>query len=596
MNNRTVVVFGIRKIYQSNRNTYKDEAINLNLLADETEPEIIDRCVISEDAILWQPVIQRYLVNIHNNFLSLLNNSSTFERTIQKLSELINTFSPDKRALLIDIIPMKAKQHENIFPILSDLEKVNVILTLLDEPSYSECKINKLVNLLGGYLDSKWLSLISKIPIKAKEHDNIFCLLPTAEKIKIVLLQVEEPSNYEKAIDRLVEIWHGYSVSELTSLLSEIPIKAKQHDKIFSLLSFREKNYVIWELLAELSTYEIGVDKLAILIDKASEVDLRWMLSRIPIKVKQHDKIFPLLSTSERLKTLVGIWRYGAGNTIILSKLKKTISNIYIKKTALPISQLPDQVKSLPSYTYPQFIVPKIPLRPSYRYSDFLISTAASRSDAPQAEQIRGFVAKRKIKYLVHLTTLENLRGICQQDAILSIRQLQERPDHQYNQFDNDRLDQKIDHVCCSISYYNFQMFYEQVHKSRTSCVLLHIRPDYLWKQETLFCRFNAATDNGVHITQRLEGLEAMFANTVRDKKGLQTRDGKPDNLPTSIQAEVLVKAGIPLSDVMEVIIDSESKKREVVEGGWLGNNIRIASHCFDYRSGWINKENNMFY
>lgn len=44
-----VVVFDIRKTYRRDKNTYRDNALNIKLLSTETDGEIIDNCVNSDN-------------------------------------------------------------------------------------------------------------------------------------------------------------------------------------------------------------------------------------------------------------------------------------------------------------------------------------------------------------------------------------------------------------------------------------------------------------------------------------------------------------------------------------------------------------------
>ncbi|MEH2043174.1 hypothetical protein, partial [Nostoc sp.] len=64
-------------------------------------------------------------------------------------------------------------------------------------------------------------------------------------------------------------------------------------------------------------------------------------------------------------------------------------------------------------------------------------------------------------------------------------------------------------------------------------------------------------------------------------------RNSKPINLPTCIQAEVLIRDGIPLADIMEIVIRSPRHEQNVRQAGWRGN-IRVSSRDFDWHSEWI--------
>ncbi|QOV21433.1 DarT ssDNA thymidine ADP-ribosyltransferase family protein [Anabaenopsis elenkinii] len=216
------------------------------------------------------------------------------------------------------------------------------------------------------------------------------------------------------------------------------------------------------------------------------------------------------------------------------------------------------------------------------------ILPASSRQNAIEAENIQSFVSQRRIERIVHLTRLENLINICSSGGILSLQQLITR-NINTNAFDGTKPEGQRykNHVNCSLTYYNFFMLYGLVHKSVEPVVLLYIKPDYLWKQGTEFCKFNAATGRGRHIAAGYQTLKSLFEDTVRDRKGLQDRDNKPINLPTCIQAEVLIKDGIPLEDIMEIVIRFPRDEQNVKQAGWRGK-IRVSPRDFDWHSEWI--------
>lgn len=210
---------------------------------------------------------------------------------------------------------------------------------------------------------------------------------------------------------------------------------------------------------------------------------------------------------------------------------------------------------------------------------------AAFRPEAIKADLIQNEVNSRNIQYLVHFTCRENFRSILQEYAILSVEQLQKKESN-YNQIDPYRLDGKTNHICCSITYFNFQYHYHVSHKSEC-WVLLHIRPDYLWKQNTLFCPVNAATARGARIGQGFEVFQSLFHETIIAKNSTITRYNKPDNLPTCIQAEVLVQESIPLEDVLRVVVMQNYHVQMVRDAGWKGE-IAVLPHLFRPRFDWL--------
>jgi hypothetical protein len=119
-------------------------------------------------------------------------------------------------------------------------------------------------------------------------------------------------------------------------------------------------------------------------------------------------------------------------------------------------------------------------------------------------------------------------------------------------------------------------------------CIMLLIRPDYLWKTGTVFSAVNAARDGGAWQQEGLAGLEAMFADQVPDKV-TQVRAGKPSNVPICIQAQVLVPYGIPMDAIQCAIVREPFEASQVLSLGWPGE-IETDPRMFEYRADWIEK------
>ncbi|TAE56750.1 MAG: DUF4433 domain-containing protein [Nostocales cyanobacterium] len=210
-----------------------------------------------------------------------------------------------------------------------------------------------------------------------------------------------------------------------------------------------------------------------------------------------------------------------------------------------------------------------------------LYSSALILPDAPESQEIKNFVQERGIEYLVHFTSVENLYGICREGGILSVTKLREL-NCLYNQIDPQRLDGKLNHICCSINYYNFLYHYHV--SSKSLCwVLLHISPEYIWKENTLFCKFNAATNCGAHIGRGVNRLKSLFDDQVNNSN----RIGKPDQQPTCVQAEVMICESISLEDVIRIIVKNSKDVQKVRDAGWESE-IEIRPDLFQPRFDWI--------
>lgn len=397
------------------------------------------------------------------------------------------------------------------------------------------------------------------IPEAILLEEKIWALVPVKHRIYILLVQLQNPNQSRRDI-RLDELC-GYltGVAQYSDVWSKIPTDILLEKQIWPIAPASRRNSIILAQLDEQSSYESAVEKIAELLNSTSN-DHTSLIAKIPAKAKQHDKIFPFLPASEQVQALGGLLSAGSSRNIsILSRIETIISNVSLGRRHSLISQLPDWAKELPAI----------------RCSLYKVLTAAFRLDAPDAQQIRSFVAERGINCLCHFTTIENLQGICCEGAILSNRQLQTR-NSQYNQIDSGRWDGKQNHICCSINSYNSMYFYHA--EQRSQCwLLLGIQPDYLWKQETLFCQINAASRRGAYIKEGFAKLQSMFAPVVTDINGREYTRGLQTNLPTCIQAEVLVHESISLEDVICIWIknDDSNNVQKVRNAGWKGKILR---------------------
>ena len=212
-------------------------------------------------------------------------------------------------------------------------------------------------------------------------------------------------------------------------------------------------------------------------------------------------------------------------------------------------------------------------------------------------ERPKSFLSEREIQSLVHLTTMKNWYGIMKTGAILS-RRILDGHELQYECFDAARWDNAVQYVNCSITYYNFFMFYGKLWKAEYNSsvdpprppvheyVQLVIKPDFIWKVGTKVCSENAAAKTASPMEASI-GLEGLFAEEVVDTKGRRhTRRDKPNNLPTCIQAEVLVHEGIALKDVQKVLVPNIDDVKRAKTPGWHGP-VEANWKAFAYRDEW---------
>jgi len=327
-----------------------------------------------------------------------------------------------------------------------------------------------------------------------------------------------------------------------------------------------------------LTTLQTTDEKVALALDKinklprerlfypsSSTISLEKFSDSLPDEILGFsEEIRQFLSLEKHLHITIALIEEAKSKNLpedaLLTELQSCLENLPLLNKARNeirrpsiIPQIPDWVKEIPSFRALLFGFPSVESRP----------------DAPEATQIRAFVDERGIFGLYHFTTIENLQGICREGGLLSIRQLQSRNSH-YDQIDEVRWDGNLNHICCSISSYNSMYFYHAKHKSQC-WVLLAIKPDYLWKQKTLFCPINAASKRGAYIKEGLTGLKSMYEPVVSDTQDRKyTRQGLLDRKPTCIQAEVQVYESISLDDVLWIGA-TPINEQKVRDAGWKG-------------------------
>jgi hypothetical protein len=184
---------------------------------------------------------------------------------------------------------------------------------------------------------------------------------------------------------------------------------------------------------------------------------------------------------------------------------------------------------------------------------------------------VRRVALDREISRICHLTPSRNLVHIATGgDGLLSTQMLQQAEKREFHQQDLERLDGYPDHISCSIEYPN-GWYLRSRRRSITNedrlfsdWVVLTIKPDYLWRDETLFCPRNAAAQGGRLVQAGVEAFESLFADRVRgayDRDYVRTPQ-RPRPCPTDEQAEVLVHGRIAFEDVLSIATYDEAQAR----------------------------------
>lgn len=191
-------------------------------------------------------------------------------------------------------------------------------------------------------------------------------------------------------------------------------------------------------------------------------------------------------------------------------------------------------------------------------------------------------IKERNISRLCHFTKTRNLpfmlgngedseNGILANDFIIDKSFLEKT--------DKQRLDGHEDYICTSVQYPN-SYYFTRV-KSRmekdlfNEWAILLIDPSVI-DNTSKFCSVNAATSRGRLIKKGPAAMEELFEFEIRTtKRTLRRSLLSPPNMPTDIQAEVLIHKKIDKSHVIGVIFPSrQMAERETLRLDLCGVNL----------------------
>lgn len=183
--------------------------------------------------------------------------------------------------------------------------------------------------------------------------------------------------------------------------------------------------------------------------------------------------------------------------------------------------------------------------------------------------EVRAAASRQGITRLCHLTPSRNLVHILTGgDGLLSTAALQQTERREFHQQDLERLDGFPDHISCSIEYPNAWYLRRRLQSVSgeaqlfSDWVVLTIKPDYLWADDTLFCPRNAAAANGRLVESGATAFGSLFAPSV---SGAYGRDyvrtaARPVSCPTDEQAEVLIRRRVDPEDISGIVVFDEAQ------------------------------------
>ena len=189
----------------------------------------------------------------------------------------------------------------------------------------------------------------------------------------------------------------------------------------------------------------------------------------------------------------------------------------------------------------------------------------------------------RQIRRLCHFTHISNLSNILK-NGILSSRNI---PYSQWN--DKDRVDGYTEYVCTSVELPNTYCLNNMVQRTGTNIedwIIFKINP-YIIDDTSLFCPVNAAKGCGKYVSDGVEAYESIFLNDrwTRNPNWISS-------IPSNLQAEVLIKEYIPVSQIEAIIFHENFFDDDIFKLVNQANiELRQSSDLFDSNRtlGWLN-------
>ena len=135
-----------------------------------------------------------------------------------------------------------------------------------------------------------------------------------------------------------------------------------------------------------------------------------------------------------------------------------------------------------------------------------------------EAERIEAEARRLGIGRLCHLTPFRNLLHIASGDGLCSVTQLKEEDRTAFDPQDLQRLEQRPDHISCSIEYPN--VWYLR-NRKRDATPLQRLFPDWvcilidtdcLWREGTEFAPRNASSSYGKLLRPGFDAFRGLYA------------------------------------------------------------------------------------
>lgn len=169
-------------------------------------------------------------------------------------------------------------------------------------------------------------------------------------------------------------------------------------------------------------------------------------------------------------------------------------------------------------------------------------------------------IKKRKIKTLVHFTSVKNLPSILENG--LQSRKMLEKNGLDAMCNDLNRLDDRILYNCLSIEFPNFPLFYTfRKNYTKVKYCVIGFAIDIILELDCLFCFTNAANSSiSKKDNKYFKGKTAFLKLFDEEVSGIKRSEHcLPDCFSTDEQAEILVKGCIDPKYIIGVRFDDKN-------------------------------------
>jgi len=222
------------------------------------------------------------------------------------------------------------------------------------------------------------------------------------------------------------------------------------------------------------------------------------------------------------------------------------------------------------------------------REAERLAREEAERLAREEAERLAREEAKRSAQLVIHQMKLKRVNRFCHftkeqslswiilDGAIYSTSELTRRPSRGFEVNDEQRHDNHLNYVCCSVEYPNVRFLNTLSQNPSDEFVALILDPYWtVFEQpDVKFCAVNAAEGSGSRVAPGVTGFDGMYENPVRSTpmhaqfRTFNRGRNHPTKCPTYIQAEVLVRELISVDFLTAVVVGtrhSESKVKRLL-------------------------------